>query len=83
MSQSMTASPKRGKSGLTGKVEPLRGALQKKFLDLVVETHSPTNLTRIVSRLKLNAFVIKHGEDRCKATFEEENERRAKLRKKR
>ena len=81
MSRSTTASAKSTKSGLTGpKVKPLTGADRQKFLDLVKRTGSHNNSVRVIARLHLNAFALKHGEDRCKATHDAVlAERRAKL----
>jgi len=77
MSQSTTASPKRGKSGATGpKPKLLTGADRRKFFDLIDKTGSRYNGERVVARLQLNAFVIKKGEDICKATYLDEKDKR-------
>lgn len=82
MSRSTTASAKSTKSGRTGpKPKTLTGALREKFLDLVRQTGSHYNGVRVIARLNLNSFVLKHGEDQCKATYDDEMAKRKKKRK--
>jgi 4-hydroxy-3-methylbut-2-enyl diphosphate reductase IspH len=65
----------------TSPSKQLTGADRVKFFDLVDKTGSKNNGERIVARLRLNSFVLKKGEDICKATYNAE--KAARLRKRR
>lgn len=70
MSQSSTASPKRGKSGATGPAKVLTGVARRRFLVLMDACGSKNQLTRITGRLRMNKFAMEHGDDVCQATFD-------------
>jgi hypothetical protein len=62
--------------------DQLTGADRVKFFDLVDKTGSKNNGERIVARLRLNSFVLKKGEDICKATYNAEKSARLKRKRK-
>lgn len=44
---------------------------RQEFLRLVDNVNSPTNGVRVIGRLRMRTFVDKHGEDVCKAFYDE------------
>lgn len=54
----------------------------EKFKALVEKTGSRDQMARISARLSLNKFVLEHGEDVCKATFDAMKKKRKARRKK-
>lgn len=55
---------------MTEVVKLLTPTQTEKFKSLIEKCNSRDQMTRISGRLWLNKFVMQHGEDVCKATFE-------------
>jgi hypothetical protein len=53
-------------------------AQRDQFLHLVAMTGSRANSDRVMARLRLNKFVIKHGKDACQEAYDAEQAKRKK-----